>query len=125
MIDEETKGPTPRETPNQPSEPEQIEWLDRLVSSSATVANNLERIKDFAYNSFDKLDRNKSGFVEFKEMYAALADNVYTREEKSFITFLLANEPAIADACDEGLYVRDGISKQDIELYFRIIIDLL
>jgi len=99
-------------------------WLKDLKHPEKSMAENLESIREFAYKSFDKLDKNGNGFLEFDELYAALAGDVLNAQEKSFVSFLLANEPAIAEACDEGLYVTDGISRKDIEAYFNIILPL-
>src|SRR5262245_38186838 len=99
-------------------------WLKDLKNPEKSMAENLARIREFAYKAFDKLDQNKNGFLEFDELYAALGSEMLNAQEKSFISFLLANEPAIAESCDEGLYVTDGISRQDIEAYFNIILPL-
>ncbi len=87
------------------------------------VAQNIEDIKQFAYSAFDILDKNGNGFIESKELVAALEDPAVGMREKSFITFLLTNHEDIADSVKEGGPQQgDGISRLDLELYFRLLL---
>ena len=87
---------------------------------------NLEDIKRYAYEQFDLLDTNKNGFIEASELHAFFNDPKTPMREKSFIMFLLHNQQEIADSVQEGEpNYRDGISRLDIEQYFRIVISRL
>jgi hypothetical protein len=84
---------------------------------------NLADIKKFAYDQFDTLDTNKNGFIEASELQAIMNDSSTPMREKSFIMFLLSNQQEIADSVQEGTpEYRDGISRLDIEQYFKIVI---
>jgi len=90
---------------------------------ASPVRQNLEAIKTFAYEAVDKLDTNKNGFIEAEELYAAMNAESTPMRDKSYIHFLLANQPEIAASAHEGdPEYKDGISRVDLELYFRIIL---
>lgn len=90
---------------------------------ASPVRQNLEAIKAFAYEAFDRLDTNQNGFIETDELYAAMNAESTPMREKSYIHFLLANQPEIAKSAYEGsVENKDGISRVDLELYFRIIL---
>jgi hypothetical protein len=87
------------------------------------VRQNIEQIKQFAYDAFDRLDTNKNGFIETDELYAAMNDENTPMREKSYIMFLLTNQKEIAEQAHEGdPEYKDGISRADLELYFRLIL---
>jgi len=87
---------------------------------------NLEDIKRYAYEQFDKLDTNNNGFIEASELHTVFNDPNVPMREKSFIMFLLSNQQDIADAVQEGTpEYRDGISRLDIEQYFKIVLSRL
>lgn len=87
------------------------------------IAQNLEDIKQFAYSAFDILDLDGNGFIESKELEAALEDSSVGMREKSFITFLLTNHAEIAEAVKEGVPGHeDGISRLDLDLYFKLLV---
>ncbi len=87
------------------------------------VAKNLDDIKQYAYSAFDSLDKNGNGFIETSELTQVLDDPTVGMREKSFITFLLNHQSEIADAVQEGHPEHaDGISRLDLEKYFRILI---
>jgi hypothetical protein len=84
---------------------------------------NLEDIKKYAYDAFDQIDANGNGFIETSELNAVLADPDTPMRDKSFVMFLLSNQQDIANAVQEGTPEhRDGISRLDIEQYFKIVI---
>lgn len=86
----------------------------------------LTRIKEFAYRTFDTIDRNGNGYLEYTELETALTKPGTDAREKSFIEFLLANCDNIADTVDEGAHsMPDAISRQDLEAYFKLVIGLL
>lgn len=90
---------------------------------SSPVRQNLEQIKAYAYEAFDRLDTNQNGFIETEELYAAMNAESTPMKEKSYIMFLLCNQPEIAKSAFEGSNEnKDGISRVDLELYFRIIL---
>lgn len=108
-------------------------WLYPQASSSEAsqkkpdiVQQNIEAIREYAYEAFDKLDTNGNGFIETSELYDALDDENTPMREKSYIMFLLNHQDEISDCEDEGVpEMVDGISRMDLEHYFRIIISRL
>lgn len=90
------------------------------------VEQNLEQIKDFAFNTFDKLDTNGNGFIETDELYAYMQGENTPMKEKSYIMFLLTNQKEIAETYkDKGGEQQEGISRADLNLYFRFLLDKL
>lgn len=90
------------------------------------LQQNFDQIRQFAYESFDKLDANGNGFIETHELYDALHDPKLDMREKSYVTFLLTNQKEIADSVNEGIDpTQGGISRLDIELYFKLAISRL
>ena len=88
------------------------------------VQHNIEQIRNYAYEAFDKLDTNGNGFIETDELYAALDDENVPMREKSYIMFLLSHQQEIADSQDEGVEeMSDGISRLDIEHYFQLVLE--
>ncbi|MCW5821905.1 MAG: hypothetical protein KIT34_03830 [Cyanobacteria bacterium TGS_CYA1] len=108
-------------------------WLYPQAETAGTdqkkpdvVQQNIEAIRAYAYESFDKLDTNGNGFIETSELYDALEDENTPMREKSYIMFLLNHQDEISDCEDEGVpEMVDGISRMDLEHYFRIIISRL
>lgn len=93
---------------------------------SSPVKQNIEAIKQYAYDAFDKLDTNKNGFIETDELYAAMNDPETPMRDKSYIMFLLTNQADIAASAHEGVSDQmDGISRVDLELYFRVVLSRL
>lgn len=105
------------------------EWFKKTEDESGEkkgdiVQQNIEQIRNYAYEAFDKLDTNGNGFIETDELYAALDDNDVPMREKSYIMFLLSHQQEIADAQDEGVEeMSDGISRLDIEHYFNLVLE--
>lgn len=92
-------------------------------SNTNIVQQNIEAIRAYAYDAFDKLDTNGNGFIETEELYAAIDDENTPMREKSYIMFLLTHQQEIADAQDEGVEdMREGISRLDIEHYFKLVL---
>ncbi len=89
---------------------------------------NLNDIRNFAYQSFDRLDLDGNGFVSRSELLNILESGQLDNREKSFVMFLLNNQDQIQTMDDEGGAEADlekGISRTDIEVYFRLIANLL
>ncbi len=94
--------------------------------SSQNLAERFKEIKTYAYLAFDQLDEDRSGFVTDEELQTAMSSQQVNDREKSFITFLLNNREAISDSFDEGpMQDPEGISRQDLEQYFNMIVHLL
>ncbi len=109
-------------------------WFSRTPASPepsaagkkvSPVQRSIEEIKQYAYDAFDKLDANKNGFIEMDELAASLNDPNVPMREKSFISFLINNHDDIEKACSEGSEAKNGISRLDIEFYFRLVISQL
>ncbi len=99
-------------------------WFASTTLHSTTY--ELSQIKDFAYKTFDKIDRNSNGYLEYSELEIALTTPGRDAREKHFIRFLLDNHDHIADSFDEGEQSQpDAISRQDLEAYFKLVIELL
>jgi hypothetical protein len=86
-------------------------WFSNYVPKDS-AADAILQIKDYAYKAFDK-----------HELEAHLKDGNTPAREKSFITFLLNNQQAIADAVHEGsTSVKGGITRLDLEAYFKLVL---
>ncbi len=97
---------------------------DSTSSSVSLHTHNIEQIRQYAYEAFDKLDTNGNGFIETSELYAALDDPQTSMKEKSYIMFLLTHQEEISDCEDEGVdEMVNGISRIDLDSYFRLILD--
>ena len=102
----------------------QNHWYSNYAGHN--LNEHFSEIRTYAYLVFDQLDTNRNGFIEIEELEAALFSTKLSEREKSFITFLLDNHESIAEAYDEGtVHNPHGISRQDIEAYFRLIQNLL
>ena len=131
----------PKDAPKAPSEPAnandpafQNAWFSLSVDPQAAAPQkkmspaqrNLDDIKKYAYEAFDLLDTNQNGFIESSELQVVLADPATPMREKSFVMFLLSNQQEIADSVQEGTpEYRDGISRLDIDQYFKIVMSRL
>lgn len=90
--------------------------------SSDSMKERFSEIKTYAYIAFDQLDKDKNGFIDEEELLDALQSPLTSEREKSFISFLLNNRQAIADSYDEGANQDpEGISRMDLEAYFKVI----
>lgn len=102
-------------------------WLHETTKEQnmATVAD-LNAVREFAYKSFDHLDQDKNGFIESAELESLLQGNSLSNREKSFVWFLLTNQEQIACMAEQGDEADcAGISRQDIEQYFKLLADLI
>lgn len=97
-------------------------WLRQSKEGSGST--DLRAIKEFAYRSFDLLDKDKDGFLQRAELKSELENGQLDSREKSFVSFLLNSHEQIASMNDEAAQ-SDGISRQDIEYYFSFIAELL
>lgn len=98
--------------------------LATAEKKASPVKQNMEEIKRYAYEAFDRLDTNKNGFIETDELYAAMENPDTPMRDKSYIHFLLSNHADIAASAQEG-GKEDGISRVDLELYFRVVLSRL
>lgn len=99
-------------------------WFNQYAS--ANMKEQFSEIKTYAYLAFDQLDRDGNGFIDQNELVAALESPGTSDREKSFIAFLINNRQAIADSFDEGAEQDpDGISRRDLEAYFKLILSFL
>lgn len=99
-------------------------WMDQ--SDGSEEIQDIATIRDYAYQAFDKLDKDGNGFIESTELHLARLDPSMCAKEKSFIAFLLNNQEAIADmVAEEKEGPRLGISRDDLESYFGLISRLL
>ena len=90
------------------------------------VQQNLENIKQYAYDAFDKLDTNGNGFIERDELMAAFEDENVPMKDKSYIMFLLNNQKEIADSARESAGDQEeGISRVDLDMYFKLVLSRL
>ncbi len=90
------------------------------------MLDNFQEIKEFAYEAFDKLDSDGSGYLDRDELIDALVSEQMMPAEREFINFLLTNQEQIANAFDEeDENNRAGISRADLDTYFRTIMNLL
>jgi hypothetical protein len=99
-------------------------WFSDILGGAETVNEQMQRIRDFAYSSFDRLDCDSNGFISRLELETALADQELPIRESQFLTFLLENHDDIIDAFDEKT-IADGISRKDLESYFKLVASLL
>ena len=98
----------------------------KTEESDESVYQDIRQIRDYARLAFDKLDLDSNGFIERQELFTFLASDKVSSREKSFITFLLNNQQAIADMTAESTPgPRSGISRSDLESYFGLIINLI
>ncbi|HEY9776561.1 MAG TPA: hypothetical protein V6C81_22555 [Planktothrix sp.] len=95
------------------------------TTESRSASEALSDVRDFAYTAFDRLDNNKNGFIELSELSSALHDTSLSEREKSFVSFLLNNHDQIAKSFNEGSANNQGISRPDLEAYFKLVLSLL
>ena len=105
-------------------------WLNQQAKTTppgekkpSPVRQNMEQIKEYAYEAFDKLDKDQNGFIETSELTEAMNDEATPMRDKSYIHFLLTNQSEIAASAYEGSSDhKDAISRADLELYFRLVL---
>ena len=99
-------------------------WFADLIGNGANASEQLKAVKDYAYKSFDAIDKDKNGFLSHQELEQAIsAASDY--KQRSFLKFILDNHEQIAESEDDSLQVEDGISRKDLESYFELIATLL
>ena len=95
-------------------------WYKRQSPSGIRVADTLDEIKQFAYSTFDNLDKDGNGFISKSELQEALVSKDYDWRERSYISFLLRRIDDISEAYEEEWDSKEeGISKVDIQEYFK------
>ncbi len=100
-------------------------WVSNYVPKG-TAADAITQIKDWAYKAFDSLDLDHNGYIEKHELEEILKAEATPAREKSFITFLLNNQVAIADSVHEGTTSVDGgITRMDLEAYFKLVLQMM
>lgn len=101
-------------------------WLNEHTAEvNISTIKNLVEIREFAYKSFDLLDKDGNGFIETNELEEAMRSDRLGNRERSFIVFLLNNQEQIAEMHDEGSGPRQGISREDLDDYFKLLSELL
>ena len=99
-------------------------WMD--ADNDGEEIQDIAAIRDYAYEAFDRLDKDGNGFIESTELHLARLDPSMSAKEKSFIAFLLNNQEAIAEMVAEAAPgPRSGISRDDLKSYFGLISRLL
>jgi serine/threonine-protein kinase len=83
------------------------------------VFAELDKIKKYAYNSFNIIDADEDGFITSDELYAALLKDNISWQEKTYLSFLLRRIEDIHSAYDEEWAPEhEGISHTDLQEYF-------
>lgn len=101
-------------------------WLhEHTAEVNISVIKNLAAVREFAFKSFDLLDRDGNGFIETEELLDILENGELSNREKSFVNFLLNNQPQIAEMQDEITSPPGAISREDLKHYFNLLSDLL
>jgi len=102
-------------------------WLHESTKEhQLSVIADLVAVREFAYKSFDLLDKDKNGFIEVHELTEELDSDRLNNREKSFVLFLLNNREQISHMNDEGFSSpKDGITRADIEQYFALLASIL
>jgi len=103
-------------------------WYSGYVakpSEGLTASEALTDVRNFAYAAFERLDKNGNGFIEMSELKQILQNGKLTERESSFVYFLLNNHQQISDSFAEEGASQNGISRQDLNAYFNLILQLL
>lgn len=99
-------------------------WFADLIGNGANAVEQLKAIKDFAYKSFDAIDKDKNGFLSREELEQAIREGSEYKQ-RAFLKFILDNQDQIAEAEEDSANIEDGISRRDLESYFELISTLL
>lgn len=91
-------------------------------SPGLSIVEEMSSIQDYAYRVFDDLDTNSDGYLQWRELQAAMLSPTTNDREKKFIQFLMDNQRAISASYDEGVTPpKDGMSRNDLLAYFSMI----
>jgi Ca2+-binding EF-hand superfamily protein len=94
-------------------------WITDYLPAGVGVADAMDEIRQFAYSTFEYMDKDSDGFIDRLELQDALNLIAPQARERSFVLFLLFHLNEIAAAFTEECITRsDGISKDDLEAYF-------
>lgn len=99
-------------------------WFADLIGNGVNATEQLKSVKEFAYKSFDAIDKDKNGYLSHLELEYAINESSDYRQ-RAFLKFLLDNHEQIAESEDDSAHLEDGISRQDLESYFDLIVTLL
>jgi len=91
----------------------------RHKTGGLCIAGTFAEIKAFAFEHFDKLDKDGDGFISRNELKASFEDQNTSQEARSYIFFLLRRIDEIQAAYNEEWGAGDGISRADIQEYFK------
>ncbi|HEY9734387.1 MAG TPA: serine/threonine-protein kinase [Drouetiella sp.] len=75
-------------------------------------------VKRFAMSSFDKLDRNRDGFLSKEELVQACIAVSPNRREHALLSFLVSNLEDIQNVANSGERRTRGVSRHDLSEYF-------
>lgn len=104
-------------------------WPPQAIAGGIDVESLLYEIKNFALQTFDKLDVDGNGFLSADELARVVNLPHLSKRENSYIRFLLTNIDKISLAYNDGdgispcgisrndLYI--GISRNDLVSFFE------
>lgn len=95
------------------------EWQKPPRDNGVEIADAFHEIQEFAYRSFEVMDKDSDGFVSRTELNYFLNSKATSMRAKSFIRFMLYRLDDIKKAHVEDVNPdTDGISRGDIHNYF-------
>lgn len=95
------------------------EWQRPKRENGIQVADAFQEIQEFAYRSFEVMDKDSDGFISRSELNFFLNSSATSARAKSFIRFMLYRLDDIKKAYIEDVNPdTDGISRGDIKEYF-------
>jgi Ca2+-binding EF-hand superfamily protein len=103
-------------------------WFSSHVAKAdqgLTAATALENVRNFAYSAFERLDKDGNGFIELDELQSIMQSGQLSDRERSFVAFLISNHQQISESFAEGEEQHNGISRQDLNAYFELILKLM
>ena len=94
-------------------------WQKPHRENGVGIAETFQEIQDFAYRSFEVMDKDGDGFVSRDELNHFLSSNATSLRAKSFIRFMLYRLDDIKNSFVEHVNPnKDGVSRGDIREYF-------